>query len=163
MVQLGKAGRHLSASRPRSCNDNEWTCRLDIVILSVTFIADDKRNVARIAVDLVVTVYFKAKLLQFVFELLDRRCVNVAGNYDTADIESAVSEYMDQAQYIQIVCNAQIVADLVLCDISGIDGDDDLCLVSQLHEHAELAVRLEARKYTGCMVIIVQLAAKFQI
>ena len=163
MVELGKAGCHLSASRSRSCDNDERTCCLDIIVLSVTFIADDERDIARVAVNLVVAVNLKTELFQFVFELLDRRCVNVAGNYDTADIESAVGEYMDQAQYIQIVCNAQIVADLVLCDISGIDGDDDLCLVSQLHEHAELAVRLEARKYTGCMVIIVQLAAKFQI
>ena len=97
------------------------------------------------------------------FELLDRRCVNIAGNYDAADVKPAVSEYTDQAQYIQIVCNAQIVADLVFCDISGIDRDDDLCLISQLHEHAELAVRFEARKHAGCMVIIVKLSAEFQI
>ena len=107
-------------------------------------------------------VYLKA-FSSLCLNPLDRRCVNVAGNYDTADIESAVGEYMDQAQYIQIVCNAQIVANLVLCDISGIDGDDDLCLVRSCMSMRSLLSGSEARKYTGCMVIIVQFAAKFQI
>ena len=89
--------------------------------------------------------------------------VNVAGDHDAADIESAVGEYSDQAQHVEVVCNAQIVAHFVLCDISGVDRDDDLRLVSELHQHAEFAVRFKTRKHAGCMVIIIQLAAKLQI
>ena len=163
MVELGKAGCHLSASRSRSCDNDERTCCLDIIVLSVTFIADDERDIARVAVNLVVAVNLKTELFQFVFELLDRRCVNVAGDHDAADIESAVGEYSDQAQHVEVVCNAQIVAHFVLCDISGVDRDDDLRLVSELHQHAEFAVRFKTRKHAGCMVIIIQLAAELQI
>ena len=63
MVELGKAGGHFSASRSRCGNDNEGTCCLNIIIFSVSFIADDERNIARIAVDFIVAVYLEAELL----------------------------------------------------------------------------------------------------
>jgi hypothetical protein len=47
--------------------------------------------------------------------------------------------------------------------IISIDGDDDLGLILKLEKHFDLAVRLEARKHPGGMVVVEQLAAEFQI
>ena len=45
----------------------------------------------------------------------------------------------------------------------GIDGDDDFRLLLELQEDLHLAVGLEAGQYARSVVIVKQLAAKFQI
>ncbi len=45
----------------------------------------------------------------------------------------------------------------------GADDDDDLGLLLQLQKHLPLGIRLKARQHAGRMVVVKQLAAKFQI
>ena len=47
-----------------------------------------------------------------------------------------------------IVADAQITTGLVLFDVSGTDGDDDLHVVPDGLQHPDLTVRLEARQHT---------------
>ena len=67
MVELGKAGCHLSASRSRCGNDNERTGCLDVLVLSVSLIAHDQRHIMRVARNRVVNVNRDAELLQSLF------------------------------------------------------------------------------------------------
>ena len=68
-----------------------------------------------------------------------------------------------RTQYIHIVGDAQISADLVFLNIVRADHDDDLRLGGELHEHAHLAVGLKPGENPGSVIIVEQLAAELQI
>ena len=82
---------------------------------------------------------------------------------DRADVEAAVAEFIDEPEHIDVISDAEVAADLVFDDVFGADGNDDLGLVVQLHEHAELGVRLKARQHARGVVVVKELAAEFQI
>ena len=86
-----------------------------------------------------------------------------AGEHDGAHIEAITAERIDESQHVHIVGDAEIPTDLVLLDVAGIDDDHDLRVILQLTQHADLTIRLKARKHTRCMVIIEQLAAELKI
>ena len=86
-----------------------------------------------------------------------------AGEHDGAHIEAIAAERIDETQDIHIVGDTEIPTDLVLLDVAGIDDDHNLRVILQLTQHTDLTIRLKARKHTGCMVIIEQLAAELEI
>ena len=92
-----------------------------------------------------------------------RRLAAVPGHDHAAHIQPQLAEDVDQPQHVVIVGDAQIAPHLVLFNIRGVDGDDDLHVVAQLLEHTDLAVRLKARQHPGRMIVVKQLAAEFQI
>ena len=104
-----------------------------------------------------------AKVFQTGAELINDILTGVAGDYDTSHIETLVAEFLDQAQNIYVVGDAKVMADLVFLNISSVDGDDDLCLISKLEKHLEFAVRCKSRKYAGSVVVIEKFSAEFQI
>ena len=57
MVQLRQAGSHLSASRTRSCDNDQRTSGFDVIILSIAFVTDNMRNVIWISVNGIKNVY----------------------------------------------------------------------------------------------------------
>ena len=69
-----------------------------------------------------------ADFLQLAFEDIGGLLAGVLGDDNTSDIESLVGKGLDQAKDIHVVGNAQVMADLILFDVRGIDGDDDLSL-----------------------------------
>ncbi len=79
------------------------------------------------------------------------------------DFQVTALEFLAEAQYVHIVGDAQVVADLVLLDVDGGDDDDDLHFIAQLHQHLELAVRLETRQHAAGVEIVEQFAAEFHV
>lgn len=45
VVELGEAGRHLSASRSRCSDNDERSCCLNIIIFAISVFTDDERNI----------------------------------------------------------------------------------------------------------------------
>ena len=163
LVELTQADGHLSGTRARCGHNHEGTRRLDVLVLAEAVVTDDERHVARIARDRVMTVDLDAEGLEL---LLISDCALLpveAGEHDGAHIETVATEGIDETQHVHIVGDAEIPADLVLLDVAGIDDDHDLRVILQLTQHADLTIRLKARKHTGCMVIIEQLAAELEI
>ena len=78
-------------------------------------------------------------------------------------IEAAVLEYVDEAKHIGGVGDAKITTDFVFLNVTGTDHDDDLSLVRELHEHAQLAVRRKTGKNTGSMIIVKKLSAELHV
>ena len=72
-------------------------------------------------------------------------------------------ERVDQSQDLQIICNAKIVARLIGRDVTGIDADDDFCLVLQLLQKFDLCILIKSRKNSHSVLIVNQLTAEFQI
>jgi hypothetical protein len=64
----------------------------------------------------------------------------VAGQHDGTYIQTQSPEHTDEPQYILIIGDAQVTADLVFLNVSSIDGNDHFRLVLQLQEHPQLAV-----------------------
>ncbi len=105
----------------------------------------------------------KPHALQPGLEQVRAGLAGVLGDGDGADVEPEVPEDVDQADDVHVVGDAQVAAHLVLLDVVGIDGDDDLRLVLQLQQHADLVVGLKARQHAGGVVVVEQLAAELQI
>ena len=163
MVKLGKAGSHFSASRAGSSDDDQWLCSFDILIFSVAFIADNVSDIVGIAFDGIVAVNLDAQLLKLGAEQIRRRLTGVAGDYNTSHIKPFITEFLNQTKNVYIIGDSQIVADFIFFNVSGIDGNDDLCLVGKLKQHLQLAVRSKARKDSGSVIVVKQLSAEFQI
>ena len=86
-----------------------------------------------------------------------------AGQHHAAHIHPDAAECIDQTQYIGVVGDAQVAANLAFFNVIGIDGHHQLRLILQVEQHGYLAVRLETRQHTRCMKIVKQLSAQFQI
>ena len=108
-------------------------------------------------------VHPDSQRFQTLLEGLGHRLSLITSQYDAAHIQAKVAEHIDEPQHIHIIGDAQIAAELVLFDVTGIDDDYYFYLFLHLQQHPQLAVRLKARQYPGCMIIIVQLSAEFQI
>ena len=87
----------------------------------------------------------------------------IVGDHDRVDHETATHEGFAQAQYVYIVCDAQVTTDLVFLNVDGTDDDDDFGFVDKLGEHLQLTVGLKTGQHTAGMKIVEEFATKFQI
>ena len=108
-------------------------------------------------------VHFDPQLLQPVLKESGAFLTAVFCDHYAAHIETMAFEDGHETQYIHIVGDAQISADLVFLNIVRADHDDDLRLGGELHEHAHLAVGLKPGENPGSVIIVEQLAAELQI
>ena len=89
----------------------------DIVILAVSFLADDQWDVGRISLDGIMAVHFDPQLLQPVLKESGAFLAAVFCDHYAAHIETMAFEDGHETQYIHIVGDAQISADLVFLNI----------------------------------------------
>ena len=92
-----------------------------------------------------------------------RALVGIPGQHHAAHVQIHTPEDVDQPQHVLVIRDAQIAPDLVFLNVRGIDGNDDFHILLELLEHPDLAVRRKARQHPGCVKIIKELAAEFQI
>ena len=163
MVELGETGCHLSAARSWCRDDDKRLGGLDVIVLSVAVIAYNVGNVVRVAIDRIMTVYFDSEMFKLCFKDICGCLAGVAGDDHAAHIETLITVFLDETQYVRIVGDAKIVADLVFLNVCRIDGNDDLSLVCQLQKHVQLAVRRKAWQDTGSVIIVEQLSAELQV
>ena len=163
MIQLAQTGRHFAAAGTGSSHYDQAAAGFDIIILSVSVIGNDQRNVGRIIGDDIVTVHFDAERFQTLLEYIGDRLTPVMGNDNTADIQPDATKSIDQAKCVIVVSDPEISAALVAFNIIGRDSDDDLGVFFHFQKHPNFAVRLEAGKDTGSVIVVKQLSAKFQI
>lgn len=89
--------------------------------------------------------------------------IGIFTNDHAFDKHSDRAKRIDEAQNIKIVGDTNIAAHLVLFDIVGTDGNDDLCAVAKREQHFDLRVGRKAGKHARCVEVVKQLAAKLQI
>ena len=80
-----------------------------------------------------------------------------------ADQQATALKLVAQSQHIVVIGDAQVGTNLVLLNIARADSNNNLSVIAQLHQHFQLAVRLEAGQYAAGVEIVEQLAAKFKI
>ena len=108
-------------------------------------------------------VHLYAHLLQTALEHLRAVLAREMGDAHASHIQVLGLKNTFQPQQIGIIGNAQIAPHLILLDVLRADDDHNLHLIGQLHQHAQLAVRLKARKHAGRVVIVIKLSAELQI
>ena len=116
-----------------------------------------------VALDKVMAVHLDAVALQPLLEGRSGRLAIVVGYDNGAYHEVAFLKFLTQAQYILVVCDAEVCAFLIFLNVRGTDYDDYLYAVTELLQHPQLTVWLKSRKYTACMVVIKQFAAKLEV
>ena len=163
MIQLAEAGGHLAASGTGGRHHHQRVAGLDIIVLAQSLVADDVGHIRRIARNGIMTVAANPQSRQALQKGIRRRLAAVAGQHHAAHIQVHTTENIDQAKNVVIIGDSQISAHLILFNVRGIDGDNDLHVILQLLQHPDLAVRRKARQNAGRMEIVKQLAAEFQI
>ena len=96
-------------------------------------------------------------------ELVCRALTIIVSDNHRTHVEPTVHELIAQTQHIFVVSNAKVSTHLFLLDVFSANHNHNLKTVTQLLEHAQLAVRLKAWKHTRSMVVVKQLAAQLQI
>ena len=163
VVELGEAGGHLAAAGAGGRHHDEGVAGLDVVVLAQALLADDEGDVGGVAGDGIVPEAADAQGLQAVQEGVRRPLAAVLRQHHGADVEAEPPEDVDEPQHVVIVADAEVPPHLVLLDVRGVDGDDDLHVLPQLLEHTDLAVRLEARQDPGGVIVVKELAAELQV
>ena len=163
VVELGEADGHLPAARPGGGDDDQRLGGLDVLVPAVAVVRDDELQVRGVSGDGVVAVDAEAQVLGLPLEGVGGRLPVVLGDDQAAHADAAVGEGVHQPQDLLVVSDADVLADLVLDDVLGVDDDDGLRLTAELHQHADLAVRHEPGQDPGRVVVVEQLAAELEI
>ena len=78
-------------------------------------------------------------------------------------MEAEAPEGVDEAEGVRAIGDAKIPSDLAFLQIHGGDCHHDLHLILQLHEHADLGVRVEPGQHPGGVMVVKELAAELQV
>ena len=144
-------------------NDHKRAACFDIIISAVALGADDLFHICGIAFDDVVDVTADAEGFQLFAEQVGSRLSGVLGNDDAAYIQTDLAEGFRQAEHFQVIGQPEVAAGFVGFQRACGDGDDDFCLILELEQHFELAVRLEAGQDSGSVIVVEKLTSEFQI
>ena len=87
----------------------------------------------------------------------------VMGNHHGTYHEVALHKLVTQAKYVLVVGDTEVSPDLILLDVLSTDDNHNLNAFTQLCQHAQLTVRLEARQYARGMVVVEELTAQFHV
>ena len=96
MIQLGETGSHLAASGSGSSHHHQRTGGFNIIVLTVTFITYDERNIGRISGNGIMTIHFHSQRLQFFLISNGTGLSGKAGQTHTAYIQTVAAERIDQ-------------------------------------------------------------------
>ena len=163
VVQLGQADCHLAAAGAGRGDDHQRAFGLDVFVFAVAVVAYDTGNIVGVAGNFIVAEAADAHAVQLVLKLFDFGVGGVHRDADAANKQPHTLECVDQAQHVHVVGDAVVAAHLVVDDVLGADDHHDLGLAFQLQQHLQLGIGLKARQHAGGVVVVKQLAAKFQI
>ena len=104
-----------------------------------------------------------AERVQAIAEHIGGGLAGVLGDDHGRDGKAVAAEQVNQAQHILVIGNAKVTTSLVFLDVVRVDRDDNLNVIGNALEHAELAVRFKTRQHATRVIVVKQLAAKLQI
>ena len=146
MIKLGEAGRHLPAPRPRGRDHHKGSCGLDILIFAVPVVADNQGDVRRIVFYGIVQIHSDVLFLKPLLKAHGPYLARIMREHHAPHIKPPAAKLIHQPLDVLVIGNSQIPPYLILFDIRRIDHDHDLRPVGELHQHAQLAVRLKTRQ-----------------
>ena len=163
VIELRQAGGELARAGAGSGDYDERSGGLDKLVLAVAIVGHDQVDIVRIPLDGIVQLGGNTERVQAVAEHIGSRLAGVLGDDHSRDGKAVAAEQVNQAQHILVIGNAKVTTSLVFLDVVRVDRDDNLDIVGDALEHAELAVRFKTRQHAARMIVIEQLTAKLQI
>ena len=163
VIQLREASGELARAGAGCRHDNERTRGLDKLVLAVAIVGHDQIDIVRIPLDGIVQLGGNTERVQAVAEHIGSGLPGVLGDDHSRDSKAVAAKQVNQAQHILVIGNAEVTTSLVFLDVVRVDRDDDLNVIGDALEHAELAVRFKTRQHAARMIVIKQLTAKLQI
>ena len=163
MVQLGQADGHFAAAGAGSRDNDQWALGFDVIIFAVTVIAHNASHIVGVASNFVMAEGTDVQLIQAALKSFHFRRSGIHGDAHAANKQTHALERVNQAQNVLVIGDAVIAAHFVADDVLGADHNHDFGLGFQLQQHLKFGIRLEARQHAGSMIVIKQLAAKFQV
>ena len=162
-VDLRQARGHLARAGAGGRHDHKRAGRFDVVVLAEALVAYHVVHVHGVAGDGVVAVGAHAHGVEARAEDVGGGLAGVARHDDGAHKEAHALEDVDEAQDVLVVGDAQVAADLAALDVVGVDGNDDLHVVLEALQHADLLVRGKAGQDARGVHVIEQLAAELKV
>ena len=163
VVDLREARRELARPRARRRDDDDGLLGLHVLVPPVAAVGDDRVDVGRIALRLVVVVDPDAAPLELRAEELHGRLLLEARDDDAAHGEAERPQVVDELQRVVGVGDAEVGAHLLALDVARIEAEDDLGLVLQRLEKAELHVRVVAGQAARRVEVVDELAAELEV
>ena len=163
VIDLGKTGGELSASRARSRDDDNLGIGRDVGVGAVALVADDHVNIVRVAHYGTVEVDLDSAPCEHVGEVVGASLSVVPGDYDLVGLDAPGCEVIDHLEDVRVVRDSEIRSHLAVLDVSGMDADDDVQILLEGLEDLHLVIGVEPRKNPGCMVVEKKLSAAFDV
>ncbi len=163
MVELREAGGQLAAPGAGAGDDHDRPLGGDVVVGAVALVADDAVDVGGVAAGEAVGVDGDAAALEPGLEHAGRRLVLEAGDDHGPHQEAPVAQVVDELEGVGVVGDAEVGAHLALLDGARVDADDDLGLVLELLQQADLDVGVVAGQDAGGVEVEGDLAAELEI
>ena len=154
MIKLAQADSHLSASGTRGGHNNQRLFSLYVVISAESLIRVYECCVIGISLYGVMVVDLDAEALESGTVGICTGLAVVVGDDHAAHAQTDLLELFAETQHVFIISDSEVASYLVLLYVNGTDDYYYFSFILQLHEHAELAVRVESRQYAAGMVVI---------
>ena len=138
VIKLAEADRHFTRAGARSGDNYQLARGFDIIVFAVALVAYYQVNVGGIIRYCVVVIYVDAVFGKALLKLYGCGLFRKTGKHHRIDAKTASAEDIEQAKHVQIICNAQVTANLVFLDVGSVDYNNDFSLVLKLHKHLKL-------------------------
>ena len=129
VIQLRKAYSHLARTGTRGGDHHQPARGFHIIVFAVALIADDQVYVGGIIGNGIVVINVQAVSGQDLLKIDRGWLIGKSCQHNGVNIQSAAAENVDQSEYVQIICDTQIAAHLVLFNVVGINNYYDLRFV----------------------------------
>ena len=153
VIHLGETRGKLTTAGARPGNDHKRFVRLNIIICSVSVIADNEVHIRRITFRIVVPEDFYAPPFQLVLEQGCCRLAFETGNDNTEHIHAPALEIIDELQCIGVIGDAEISSYLFSLYIACIDAQHDICLVLEFVQESNLYIRIISGQDSGRVIV----------
>ena len=164
MIQLRKACCHFAATGTGCRYHHDFAGSFNVVVFSEPLFRHNVRHVEGIAFDRIVTVHLYAVIFQPAFEVDGGNVFPRKLRYhNAADKKSTGGKFVVKAKHVFVVGYAQIGTQLVVGNVHGVYYNYHFNFVLDFGQHFHLGVGFESRQHPGCVVVVKQFSAEFQI
>jgi hypothetical protein len=162
VVQVSETGSQLAAARPRTRHNNNGMGGGDVLIGSVTLVADDQVDIRGIPFCRVMQVDPDTPLFKLVLEGFCGRLVPVPCDDHGCHLNAPFPEVIVGLQCIDVVGDAEVSPHLLSLYVSGVDAKDNVDFVFQNLQEPHLDVGIKSGQHPGSILVIQELASELQ-